>query len=157
MAQRPVQQEHAPTRPVSRIVGSPSELWEGRLEVIIAVALGLAAIVTAGAVFLNEHQEHQAEQDFHASTHSIVLATGAGVRSPAGHAFELRAERLESSAADHQDKAATYTLAEVILATSLFLFGVAGIATRWRLKVATLGVAFGVFFTALVVLAIVDL
>ena len=139
------------------MVGAPSPKWEARLEIIIAVALGLAAIVTAGAVFLNEHQEHQAEQDFHASTHAIVAATGAGVRSPAGHVLELRAERLEISAADHQDKAATYTLAEVILATSLFLFGVAGISARWRLKVATLGVAFGVFLTALVVLAIVDL
>jgi presenilin-like A22 family membrane protease len=127
------------------------------MEIIIAVALGLAAIVTAGAVFLNEHQEHKAEQDFHTATHSIVLATGAGVRTPAGHALELRAERFERSAEDHQERAATYTLAEVILATSLFLFGVAGISARWRLKVATLLIASGVFLTALIVLAIADL
>ena len=127
------------------------------MEIIIAVALGLAAIVTAGAVFLNEHQEHRADQDFHSATHNIVLAAGAGVRTPAGHALELRAGRFQGSAADHQDKAATYTLAEVILATSLFLFGVAGISARWRLKVATLLVAAGVFLTALVVLAIADL
>jgi presenilin-like A22 family membrane protease len=127
------------------------------MEIIIAVALGLAAIVTAGAVFLNEHQEHKAEQDFHSATHSIVLAAGAGVRTPAGHALEARAEGFQNSAEDHQDRAATYTLAEVILATSLFLFGVAGISTRWRLKVATLLTASGVFLTALVVLAIADL
>jgi hypothetical protein len=127
------------------------------MEIIIAVALGLAAIVTAGAVFLNEHQEHKAELDFHSATHSIVLAAGAGVRTPAGHALEARAERFQNSAEDHQDRAATYTLAEVILATSLFLFGVAGISARWRLKVAVLGVATGVFLTALIVLAIADL
>jgi hypothetical protein len=155
--QRPVQQEHAPTHSPARVVGAPSAAWEGRLEIIIAVALGLAAIVTAGAVFLNERQEHMAEQDFHASTHAIVLATGAGLRGPTGHELEFRAERLESSAADHQDKAATYTLAEVILATSLFLFGVAGISSRWRLKIATLIVAFGVFLAALIVLAVVEL
>jgi len=127
------------------------------MEIIIAVALGLAAIVTAGAVFFNEHQEHQAELDFHNATRSIVLAIGAGVRTPAGHALELRAGAANNSAEDHQERAATYTLAEVILATSLFLFGVAGISSRWRLKVATLLIASGVFLTALVVLAIADL
>jgi hypothetical protein len=152
----PVHQERAPTHPPTKVVGAPSAAWEGRLEVIIAVARGLAAHLTAGAVFLNEHQEHKAEQDFHASTHFIVAATGAGVRTPAGHALEFRAERLESSAEDHQERAATYTLAEVILATSLFLLGVAGISSRWRLKIASLSVAGGVFLTALVVLAIAD-
>ena len=117
----------------------------------------MAAIVTAGAVFLNEHQEHEAELDFHAATHSIVRAAGAGIRSPAGHVLELRAEEATVNAEDHQGRAATYTLAEVILATSLFLFGVAGISSRWRLKIATLSVATGVFLTALVVLAIADL
>jgi hypothetical protein len=157
VAQRPVRQEHAPTRPLTRVAGAPSAAWEDRLEIIIAVALGLAAIVTAGAVFLNEHQEHKAELDFHAATRSIVVAAGAGVRTPAGRALELRAEGFQESAEDHQDRAATYTLAEVILATSLFLFGVAGISSRWRLKIATLLTAAGVFLVALVVLAIADL
>ena len=155
--QRPVHQEHSSTHTASRVLDAPSAAWESRLEIIIAVALGLAAIVTAGAVFLNEHQEHQAEVDFHASTHDLVLATGVGVRTPAGRALELRSERVESSAEDHQDRASTYTLAEVILATSLFLFGVAGISARWRIKIATLLTASGVFLTALVVLAIADL
>jgi hypothetical protein len=91
-------------------VGAPSVAWESRLEIIIAVALGLAAIVTAGAVFLNEHQEHKAELDFHSATHSIVLAAGAGVRTPAGHALEARAEGFQRNAEDHQERAATYTL-----------------------------------------------
>ena len=134
---------------------APSRAWEGRLEIIIAIALGLAAIVTAGAVYLNEHQEHRAELDFHAATHTLVRATGVGIRSPAGHALELRAERSTNSAESHQEKAGSYTLAEVILATSLFLFGVAGISSRWRIKVSSLCTAAGVFLVALVVLATV--
>jgi hypothetical protein len=54
MARRPAQHEvQMPHHPEAA-----SSVWEGRLEVIIAIALGLAAVVTAGAVFLNEHQEH---------------------------------------------------------------------------------------------------
>src|SRR5262245_6583318 len=118
--QRPVQvEQHQP--PSVHASDAPSAAWEARLDIIIAIALGLAAIVIAGAVFLNEHQEHQAELDFHAATHSLVRAANAGLRTPAGHALELQAERSNISAEDHQDKAATYTLAEVILATSLFL------------------------------------
>jgi hypothetical protein len=153
---RPAQTEQH-EQPIRQSSDAPSPAWEARLEIIIAIALGLAAIVTAGAVFLNEHQEHKAELDFHASTHNIVLAAGAGVRTPAGHALELRAEEAINNAEDHQDRAATYTLAEVILATSLFLFGVAGISSRWRLKIATLLTASGVFLTALLVLLIADL
>ena len=156
MSRRPAQPEQHEVHP-RHSSDAPSPAWEARLEIIIAVALGLAAIVTAGAVFLNEHQEHEAELDFHAATHSIVRAAGAGIRSPAGHALELRAEASTIDAEDHQDRAATYTLAEVILATSLFLFGVAGISSRWRLKIATLSVATGVFLTALLVLLIADL
>jgi hypothetical protein len=40
----------------------------------------------------------------------------------------------------------------VILATSLFLFGVAGISSRWRIKIGALSVATGVFVIALVIL-----
>ena len=46
-------------------------------------------------------------------------------------------------------------MAEVILATSLFLFGVAGISTRWRIKIGALSCATVVFLVALVVLATV--
>ena len=130
-------------------------MWEGRLEIIIAVALGLAAIVTAGAVYLNEHQEHKANLNFHQATHRLLNATAAGIRTPAGKALERASQDQIQEAEDHQDKAANYTLAEVILATSLFLFGVAGISSRWRIKVGALLVATGVFLIALVVLATV--
>jgi hypothetical protein len=135
--------------------GAPSSRWEGRLEIIIAVALGLAAIVTAGAVYLNEHQEHKANLDFHQATHRLVDATAAGIRTPAGRALEASSGRQIVEAENHQDRAANYTLAEVILATSLFLFGVAGISSRWRIKVSALAVASGIFLVALVVLATV--
>jgi hypothetical protein len=58
-------------------------------------------------------------------------------------------------AEDHQERASEYTLAEVILATSLFLFGVAGISSAWRIKVGALSVATVVFLVAVVVLATV--
>jgi hypothetical protein len=58
-------------------------------------------------------------------------------------------------AEDHQEKAARYTLAEVILATSLFLFGVAGISAAWRIKIGALSFAALVFLIAVVVLATV--
>jgi hypothetical protein len=152
VARRPIPAEQPHPAPHS---GAPSTKWEGRLEIIIAVALGLAAVVTAGAVYLNEHQEHKAELEFHGATHSIVRAAGAGIRTPAGRALELQAEHSIREAEAHQDKAANYTLAEVILATSLFLFGVAGISSRWRIKIGALSVATVIFLTALVVLATV--
>jgi hypothetical protein len=135
--------------------GAPSSAWEGRLEIIIAVALGLAAIVTAGSVYLNEHQEHRATVDFHQATQRLLAATGAGLRSPEGRALEASSARQVEDAEDHQEKAASYTLAEVVLATSLFLFGVAGISSRWRIKISALCVATFVFLSALVVLATV--
>jgi hypothetical protein len=151
MARRPAHHETH----IAPDSGGPSGPWEARLEIIIAVALGLAAIFTAGSVYLNEHQEHKATLDFHAATHGVVRAAGVGATTAAGHAFELRAEQASDDAEDHQEKAARYTLAEVILATSLFLFGVAGISNRWRIKLGALFTATGVFATALVVLATV--
>jgi hypothetical protein len=123
--------------------------------VIIAIALGLAAVVIATAVYLNERQEHKANIDFHSATHSLVRAASVGLRTPAGHALEARAERANDGAENHQEKAADYTLAEVILATSLFLFGVAGISSRWRIKIGALSTATFVFLVAIVVLATV--
>jgi len=135
--------------------GAPSSAWEARLEIIIAIALGLAAIVTAGSVYLNEHQEHKATLDFHQATQRLLAATAAGLRSPEGRVLETSSAHEVEDAEDHQEKAADYTLAEVILATSLFLFGVAGISTRWRIKIGALSVATLVFLIALVVLVTV--
>jgi hypothetical protein len=151
MARRSAQHEY----PAARPSGAPSSLWEARLEVIIAIALGLAAIVTAGAVYLNEHQEHKATVDFHSATHRLVSAATVGIHTAQGRALELAAQTASDNAEDHQEKAARYTLAEVVLATSLFLFGVAGISARWRLKTASLGIATFVFLVAAVVLVTV--
>jgi hypothetical protein len=43
----------------------------------------------------------------------------------------------------------------VILATSLFLFGIAGISSRWRIKIGALSAASVVFLIALVVLSMI--
>ena len=104
-------------------------------------------------MYLNEHQEHKAELDFHQATHRLLDATAAGLHTPAGVALEATSEQEINRAEGHQDKAARYTLAEVVLATSLFLFGVAGISSRWRIKIGALGTASFVFLVALVVLA----
>lgn len=146
MARRPTQhRRHG--------VAEDSDPRDGRLEILIAVALGVAAIVTAGAVYLNEHQEHKATLDFHEATHRLLDASSAGLRTPRGHALEASSEDEIQAAEDHQDKAARYTLAEVILATSLFLLGVAGISTRRPIKVGALSAGGLVFLSALLILA----
>lgn len=122
---------------------------------MIAVALGLAAVLTAGAVYLNERQEHRATVDFHAATHDLVLASTAGIGTARGRTLAAEAEAQSDRADDHQEKAARYTLVEVVLATSLFLFGVAGISSRWRIKIGALLSASFVFIVALLLLATV--
>ena len=79
----------------------------------------------------------------------------AGTGTPAGRALEASSQDQIQRAEDHQDRAADYTLAEVILGTALFLFGVAGISSRWRIKIGALSTAGLVFLVALVVLATV--
>jgi hypothetical protein len=148
MARRPVQ-------PAGHAAAERPHPWDSRLELVIAIALGLAAVVTAASVYLNEHQEHKAELDFHEATHRLLEATAAGLQTPAGIALEDTSEHEITAAEDHQDKAARYTIAEVILATSLFLFGVAGISSHWRIKIGALSTATFVFIVALVVLATV--
>ena len=101
MARRPTQPEHHEQQ-VRHPSDAPSPEWEARLEIIIAIALGLAAIVTAGAVYLNEHQEHKAEVDFHQATHRLLSATTVGLRTPAGHALELSSTREVQDAEGHQ-------------------------------------------------------
>jgi hypothetical protein len=75
-----------------------------------------------------------------------------GIGTPAGKRLEATSQAEIEQAENHQEKAADYTLAEVILATSLFLFGVAGISSRWRIKIGALSVATFVFLVAIVVL-----
>ena len=128
---------------------------DSTFDVLIAIALGVVAVVIAGSVYLNEHQEHNATVDFHEATHRLLDATAAGIRTPLGRSLEAASGHKLSAAEDHQDKAARYTLAGVILATSLFLVGVAGISSHRRIRVGAFGTATGVFLAALVVLATV--
>src|SRR3954453_12054507 len=134
-----------PAQPATHAAAERPHPWESRLEIVIAIALGLAAVVTAASVYLNEHQEHKAELDFHEATHRLLDAGEAGLRTPAGMALETTSEEEINAAEEHQEKAARYTIAEVVLATSLFLFGVAGISSRWRIKIGGLASATFVF------------
>jgi ABC-type siderophore export system fused ATPase/permease subunit len=127
--------------------------WDSRLEIIIAVALGFAAIVTAGSVYLNEKQEHKATVDFHQATHLLVQASDFGLRTPRGRQVDAAADRELEHAEDQQEKATRYTLVEVILASSLFLLGVAGVASQTRIKLGALTAAAITFVSALVFLA----
>jgi hypothetical protein len=124
-----------------------------RLDLIIAIALGLAAIVTAGSVFLNEKQEHKATVDFHHATHLLIEANGLGLRTPRGADVAAESDREFAHAEDQQEKATRYTLVEVILASSLFLLGVAGVAKQSRVKLGALAAAGITFATSLVLLA----
>jgi hypothetical protein len=125
------------------------------LELVIAAALGLVALLTAGSVYLNEKQEHKATVDFHSATHLLVRANDLGLRTPAGREADAASEREFEHAEDQQEKATRYTLIEVILASSLFLLGVAGVADQLRIRLGALGAAAIVFVTALVLLATV--
>ena len=51
-----------------------------------------------------------------------------------------------------QDKADNYTLVEVILATSLFLYGIAGVTRNMTLKIGTLMTGLGIFAVAIILL-----
>src|SRR5215831_12157843 len=64
MARRYPEPEH----PTSVPSDASSRPWETRIQILIAVALGLAAIVTASAVYRNEQEDHKADKDFHAAT-----------------------------------------------------------------------------------------
>jgi Flp pilus assembly protein TadB len=127
--------------------------WDSRLDLIIAIALGLAAVVTAGSVYLNEKQEHKATVDFHTATHLLVEASDFGLRTPRGRQVDAAASREFDHAEEQQEKATRYTLVEVILASSLFLLGVAGIAGQTRIRLGALGAATITFVSALVLLA----
>jgi Flp pilus assembly protein TadB len=148
VARRPAQKEHGAAAP-----HSPSRRPGSRLDTGIAVALGLVAIVTAGSVYLNEKQEHKATVDFHEATHLLLEASSTGLQTAAGKEQAAAAQREFDHAEDQQEKATRYTLVEVILASSLFLLGVAGVAGQSRVKHGAVAAAAVTFVTALVLLA----
>jgi hypothetical protein len=51
-----------------------------------------------------------------------------------------------------QDKADHYTLIEVILATALFLYGIAGVTRNMTVKLGTMGMGAGIFIVSLALL-----
>ena len=112
-----------------------------RLDLVIAIALGLVAVLTAGSLYLNEKQEHKATVDFHRATHLLVDVEKVGATTPRGHALETASDREFQDAQDHQEKATRYTLIEVVLACSLFLLGVAGVTRQSRVKIGALSAA----------------
>jgi hypothetical protein len=144
VAQRPPEPEH--------LIPKRGRL-DSRLELVIAIALGLAALVTAGSVYLNEKQEHKATVDFHQATHLLVKAGALGLRTPYGRTTAAAADREFEHAESQQEKATRYTLVEVILASSLFLLGVAGVARQGRVKAGSLTAAALMFASALILLA----
>src|SRR5215211_1795690 len=150
MARRPAGPQHVPEP-----AGERTRAWDPRLDIVIVIALGLAAIVAATAVYLNEKEEHKATLDFHEATHRLLDATAAGLRTPEGRALEATAGEKLDHGDDRQEKAARYTLIEVILALSLFLLVVAGVTRRQHLKLGALGAGGVIFLTALVLMATV--
>ncbi|MSO41639.1 MAG: hypothetical protein EXQ70_07075 [Solirubrobacterales bacterium] len=140
--------------------------WNRPLEITIAIALGLAAIVTAGSVYLNEKQEHKATLGFNEAIHLITAANAEATQAIAARPAEARrssndaieldheAEQKFLEAAEKQERATRYTLIEVVLASALFLFGVAGLARTFTIKVGALGAGATIFATAVILFAV---
>jgi hypothetical protein len=198
--------------------------WPGRLELVITVLLGLAAVTGAFAALKNEQRNHEATLDFSEGIRNFddagqFYATGnatfthdqslfleyakaiqsndkelatyirtnlmgptlqAGVKwwegpnakskNPEQTPFtdknpdygipqlteaqsSTNASKANFAAArKEQDKADHFTLVEVILATALFLYGIAGVTRNMTLKLGTLGTGSAIFLIALILL-----
>jgi hypothetical protein len=203
-----------------------SSPWFGRLELLITVLLGLAAITGAYAALKNEQRNHNATEQFSqgirsfddsgqfyatfntefthnqalflefakaiqgnnkdlaqyiynnlmdpsfqnavkwwqspANTSSAHPAQTPFTRQNPNYVTPQAYEALNSAAASkknfrqakaEQDKADHYTLIEVILATALFLYGIAGVTRNMTVKLGTMGMGAAIFITSLVLLA----
>ena len=164
MARQRVSQLNEPQLEVHPERGGTPGRWGQPLDIAIAVALGLAAIATAGAVYLNEKQEHKATVKFNEAIHLVSEANGNAIRAahpgPGDALFFRKANALNQEAddvfveaVDAQERATRYTLAEVVVASALFLFGVAGVARSLHIKVGALATGVVIFLIALVLLA----
>jgi hypothetical protein len=194
--------------------------WEPRLEIIIAVLLGLAAIAGAYAALKNEQRNHEAtvefsegivnisnSNQFYSSGNSVYSADQAlfteyakanfsnqgdlaqyfydslmrpelqkGIRwweksknakSPfddrdpnygvAEYAKGAELDKIThekfAQAKTQQNVADRYTLIEVILATALFLIGVAGVTRVWPVKITGVVLGAVILIVSLVLLA----
>ncbi len=142
--------------------------WDRPLELAITILLGVAAIATAGSVYLSELQDHHATEHFtealNGSTNTaalLVIATEQGTTRTQSNVLlkQVRAKNAKSKedfvqAKEEQHKAARYTLIEVILATALFLFGVAGVTHRFTIRLGTFGMGSVILLTALILLLV---
>ena len=213
----------APTEP-SRPPKRTKSPWEGRLELIITVALGLAAVVGAFAAYRNETRNHEATLQFSLGVRNFddagqFSSTGnatfsndqslfleyskalqqnnkqlaayifnnlmgpnlqaaikwwegpnAKSKHPARTPFtpqnpDYKIPQIAAAAAStndsrtnfamarrEQDKADNYALVEVILATSLFLYGIAGVTRNMTLKIGTLITGLSIFAVSIILL-----
>lgn len=197
--------------------------WDGRLELIIALVLGLAAIAGAFSAYKREGHEHEAQAKFtkgtiavtqsaaHAEVAQQKLAldnlifmewnttprdddaafvkrrimdkqlrdatdwwrnhsyrvtgnTPFDARNPKwwplpdhqrAAALSVESEDLLGEARDEQNVADSYTRVEIVLATALFLLGVAGVTRHFRIRLAALGIGLATFGGALAMLIVV--
>jgi hypothetical protein len=193
------------------------ERFQNRLEIFIAVGLGLSAILTALCVYLEDIHDDRAQLSFNEGVREVTEATGAYVnansqltadeavfrewyltpeRSAAADDLRLtlmrkeirddvswwrhhfgvgptpfteenprytnpegdRAEELTATAnasftdaKDEQEDGDRFIVAGVIVATALFLFGIAGVAKQPRLKLAMTIFGYTVFFASAIV------
>jgi hypothetical protein len=225
---RPAEAEAGPDTPAPTEPRRPPKRtksrWEGWLELIITIALGLAAVVGAFAAYRNEERNHEATLQFSLGVRNFddagqfystgnatfsndqslfleyakaiqqnnkQLATyifnnlmgpnlqaairwwegpNAKSKHPARTPFtpqnpdykipQIAAANASTSdsranfavARREQDKADHYTLVEVILATSLFLYGIAGVTRNMTLKIGTLVTGLLIFAVSIILL-----
>jgi hypothetical protein len=212
-------------RPGTTGVRKVAERWSTRLEVVIAIALGLAAIAGAFAAYRSEQENHHASAHFSegianfdeagqlfaaanatlsrdqaqflayatalhdrkakladfirhhlmdarlqtavawwegpANVKQAQPATTPFVSGDPGYTIPERTQalrrtrdstrRFEEAKVD-QDNADHYELIEVILATSLFLYGIAGVTRSMPVKLGTLATGGAIFLISLVLL-----
>jgi hypothetical protein len=205
--------------------GHKKSPWPGRLEILITVMLGLAAITGAYAAFKNEQRNHNATENFSQGirnfddsgqyyatynaefTHNQALfleyakaiqqnnkdlvsyiynnlmdmalqkavkwwqspantSSAHPVQTPftsqnpdyvtpqfyAAQQSATASQKNFKEAKTEQDKADHYTLIEVILATALFLYGIAGVTRNMMVKLGTLGMGLAIYVVSLALL-----
>jgi hypothetical protein len=196
-----------------------------RLEVWIAVGLGLAAILTALSIYLTDVHDDNAQVEFNDGVSQVTKATGSyveaaqqrgadealfvefaqaanagaqgdkiaeesatylqaavmrpelqkavawwgeigvnqGLNSPfteenpyfkeplqdEANAQSQEAEASLAEAQDEQNRGDTFIIADVIVAASLFMFGIAAVARVTRLKIAMTAIGYSVFLVSL--------
>jgi hypothetical protein len=210
-----------PDDPAGRRRWERERRWNPRLEVYIAVILGLSAIVAAFAAYRNELRTHESTLKFNSAIRQLddanqyynsgntvyeedrtvfieyakaIHANDSGLanflitriaspqlkggirwweqqKNPPPTPFTANdpaygvadygvADRLSAKvktnfeeAKKQQDASDRFTLVEVILASALFLFGIAGVTRRFTIKFGTVLAGTAIFITALVFFA----